>query len=164
MQAKVYPIYKNDLRFSKRLRNSLIAVLVFCVWILIYSCGGTSKTAESPTPPTGDKNIVAAYLDTSGYWQVDIITRGIWPKLDSNKVHSLGGETVFGSKVNGYDTLYARKVISPLIDSLTKLPKLDSTGNKIFKWHWQYIGKDSVDINIQNKDIDSLLKARNKKQ
>jgi hypothetical protein len=123
-------------------------IIIFVVVFLIASC----KNAK-PVLKTGERHVAAMYK-YKGQPRVGIVKQ---ITRDYIKTDSASGSKSIVSEVL-YFTYDEQKVI----DTVKRTPIIAVNGrDSIFK-AWYLLNKDSVSIDIENKDIDSLLKIWNR--
>lgn len=130
------------------LRTLISGILIISLVVyLTPSCNDKKK--QEPSPKEGQARLFAIILDTSGK-KVPVIvlrvtTKGI--KYDSTtKQDKIVYQEIFGVERS-----------FPILDSL-KHPIKDSLGNIRYGSAWFPIGKDSVELDVCSKNIDSLIK------
>lgn len=126
---------------------SAVAIMTLFIY-LTPSCNGNDKK-QGTIQKEGQARLFAIILDTSGK-KVPVIvlrvtTKGI--KYDSTtKQDKIVYQEIFGVERS-----------FPILDSL-KHPIKDSLGNIRYGSAWFPIGKDSVELDVCGKNIDSLIK------
>lgn len=126
-------------------------ISILAMSFLIYftpSCDG-AYPKEKEVPKEGQSRIFAVVTDTNGVKFPTIVLRLI--------TKSIKYDSLTKKDIVGVDTFYGVERKVPVLDSLKK-PKLDSTGLPLFTTGYFMIGKDSVNTDVCNKPIDTLIK------
>lgn len=118
-------------------------ILLFVVIVLLFSC---SHKKEKVLLAHEQKKIAGLFLRREGGADFGVIF-----KIIDRKDSSIGVITT----VN-----YWRQDIVPVLDSVTKKPLLDSTGFPQRKAVDIRMAPDSLVLDFQGRDLDSLVKAK----
>lgn len=125
-------------------------VITFLAVVLIMSCNSGAGGGSSPSPKESQSIIAAVYKDKNGGWTLDAMLRVIQK--------GVGYDSLNKKDVVTYDTVWGYPQYLPVLDS-SGVQRLDSLGNKVIQKYWMRVGKDSVVWNVENKNLDSLVKT-----
>jgi len=129
------------------MKKTIIAILSV---VLVMSCNSGAGDKSTQSPKESQAIIAAVYKDKKGGWTLDAMLRIIQK--------GVGYDSVNKKDIVTYDTVWGYPQYIPVTDS-SGVPTVDSSGNKVIQKYWMRVGKDSVVWNVENKNLDSLVKT-----
>lgn len=127
----------------KFISGLLFAIALAALLFLAFSCKGGSK--EKLLVPREEAMVAALYVLPNGQKDQSPLLRVTLRRDSSGKILT--------------EIIWARRVVSPVLDSVSKKPALDSLGYLKTKSYWQVVGKDSIFTDLTNRNLDSLATA-----
>lgn len=122
------------------MRNTLALIIIGILILSFPSC--SNKETKPPIPQVGEAKIMAVYIDSTGKKVPAIMLRVI---KESIKTDSIKKE-----KKIVYDTLYGYEKVY--------VNGVDSSGKPKYTIGYFQISQDSVNTNVSNIPLDSLIK------
>lgn len=134
-------------------KNSVIyfsLAAIFALMIVFLPSGCKDKKHETQKP--SQKRVIGLYVKADGSVESAVLLMQI---LVAAKYDSAKGKYDVVT-----DTIWGIPRMRPLIDTATKIQKVDSAGVKQFVVDYIIYPKDSVIWRIEGRDYDSLIKKR----